>query len=92
MDALTFGKSIASRDFVGSLDEIRVSKTVRSANWLTTEYNNQKPSSTFLTVGSEVASSGGSANCASSWSNGYGYCRVLTVDHTQVAAALTTSP
>lgn len=28
------------------------------------------------------------AACASSWSNGYAYCRMLTVDHTQVAATL----
>ena len=38
---------------VGSMDEARVSFTNRSANWITTETNNQKPSSTFVTVGAE---------------------------------------
>lgn len=53
---LTAGKSI-STDF--SIDEIRVSSIARSADWITAEYNNQKSSSTFLTVGSETAIGGG---------------------------------
>jgi hypothetical protein len=35
------------------LDEVRVSNTVRSAGWILTEYNNQKPLATFYTVGAE---------------------------------------
>ncbi|MDD3292453.1 MAG: DUF2341 domain-containing protein, partial [Methanocellales archaeon] len=35
------------------LDEVRVSNTVRSANWIKTEYNNQYSPSTFYSVGSE---------------------------------------
>lgn len=38
----------------GSLDEIRVSNSVRLPAWITAEYNNQKTSSTFLTVGAEI--------------------------------------
>jgi prepilin-type N-terminal cleavage/methylation domain-containing protein len=40
--------------FAGSIDEVRVSKTVRSADWIATEYNNQSSPGTFYTVGSAV--------------------------------------
>jgi len=36
----------------GILDEVRISKTILSDNWISTEYNNQSDS-TFWTVGSE---------------------------------------
>ncbi len=39
--------------FQGALDEVRVSKSIRSADWITTEYNNQSATSTFYTIGSE---------------------------------------
>jgi hypothetical protein len=32
----------------GQLDEVRVATDVRSAAWIATEYNNQRPSSTFI--------------------------------------------
>jgi hypothetical protein len=35
----------------GYLDEVRISNAVRGDSWRTAEYNNQKPSSTFLTFG-----------------------------------------
>ena len=35
------------------LDEVRVSNTVRSAGWISTEYNNQNAPATFYTVGAE---------------------------------------
>lgn len=35
-------------------DEIRVSNIVRSADWITTEYNNQSAPSSFYTVGGET--------------------------------------
>lgn len=37
----------------GQLDEVRISATARSQDWITAEYNNQKPGSTFLTAGVE---------------------------------------
>lgn len=40
--------------FNGSIDEVRISNIARSASWILASYNNQKPSSTFLTVGSEI--------------------------------------
>ena len=37
--------------FVGNLDEVHIASTNRTANWIATEYNNQKSPSTFITVG-----------------------------------------
>jgi hypothetical protein len=41
------------RHFDGSIDEARVSSTVRSSSWIQTEYNNQSSPSTFFSVGAE---------------------------------------
>jgi hypothetical protein len=52
---LRFGRpGTAERYFDGGLDEVRITTTNRSGGWITTEYNNQRPSSTFYTVGTEV--------------------------------------
>ncbi len=45
----------AGRFWNGKLDELRVSNVARSANWITTEYNNQNAPGTFETLGTEVA-------------------------------------
>lgn len=37
----------------GILDEVRISSVVRTADWFTTEYNNQNSPATFYAVGSE---------------------------------------
>jgi hypothetical protein len=42
----------------GLLDEVRISTTVRSADWVATEYNNQSSPSTFYTVGAAVTGGG----------------------------------
>jgi hypothetical protein len=44
----------AGRFWNGSLDEARVATVARSADWVTTEYNNQNSPSTFYTLGTEV--------------------------------------
>ena len=36
--------------FPGTLDEVRLSQSARSANWIKASYDNQKPASTFLTA------------------------------------------
>ncbi|HSW96878.1 MAG TPA: DUF2341 domain-containing protein [Candidatus Saccharimonadales bacterium] len=41
----------ATQFWNGRLDEVRVSKTARTAGWNTTEYNNQSSPSTFYTIG-----------------------------------------
>jgi hypothetical protein len=40
------------RTFAGIIDELRASKTIRSAAWIATEYANQASPSTFCSVGS----------------------------------------
>jgi hypothetical protein len=42
-----------------NLDELRVSNAKRSADWITTEYNNESSPSTFYTMGSEQSTGGG---------------------------------
>jgi Concanavalin A-like lectin/glucanases superfamily len=37
----------------GAIDEVRFSNVVRSPGWITAEYNNQSPGSSFVTVGGE---------------------------------------
>lgn len=41
--------------FGGSIDEARISSVARSANWITTEYNNQNSPNTFVTLAPESA-------------------------------------
>jgi hypothetical protein len=45
-----------SQYFAGTLDELRVSSSVRSADWISTEYKNQSSPSTFYTVGAAATS------------------------------------
>ena len=57
---LTFGSDEPTNAdyFNGILDEVRISNTVRSANWILTSYNNQNSAATFYTVGSETPTGG----------------------------------
>ncbi len=45
----------AGRFFNGKIDEVRIATATRSANWITTEYNNQNAPGTFETLGAESA-------------------------------------
>ena len=55
---LNIGRNNNSTEyFPGSIDEVRISKTARSADWIFAEYNNQKSPSTFYAVGNEIAGS-----------------------------------
>lgn len=47
----------ATQFFKGGLDEIRVSKTLRSADWIKTEYNNMSATSTFYSIADETSAS-----------------------------------
>ncbi len=55
--AITLGRDDinAGRLWNGWIDEGRVASVARSANWITTEYNNQSAPGTFETLGTEVA-------------------------------------
>ncbi|MBT4349472.1 DUF2341 domain-containing protein [bacterium] len=65
-ETLTTGDILDASNFVvgylqgsewmdGRLDEIRISNAARSADWITTEYNNQFSTSTFYTIGDAVS-------------------------------------
>ncbi len=43
-----------ARTFNGTIDEVRVSDTARSADWIKAEYSNQNDPSTFYTLGNET--------------------------------------
>ncbi len=46
--------------FSGSLDEMRVNQSALSADWITTEFNNQSSPSTFYAIGAETPVAAGS--------------------------------
>ena len=45
--------SLAASFFNGTIDEVRISNTARSASWIATEYNNQSQPTEFSTLGIE---------------------------------------
>lgn len=47
------GAGWENRDFLGKIDELRVSSTARAATWISTEYNNQDSPATFYALGAE---------------------------------------
>lgn len=53
-----YGFGYPANNFVGEMDEISASTTVRSADWITTEYNNQNSPGTFLSISIAAAISG----------------------------------
>jgi len=55
--SLKIGSANNNNDIVfnGVIDEVRLTPSVRSDDWIDAEYNNQKSSSTFLTIGTETA-------------------------------------
>lgn len=61
-DNITYigNRSGAGTFFDGSLDEVRLSNVARSADWITAEYNMEKPSANMVTIGSEQSCGGSS--------------------------------
>jgi hypothetical protein len=51
-------KTNGTAHYGGSIDEVRVSASARSAGWVATEYLNQSSPSTFLIVGQTIPKSG----------------------------------
>jgi hypothetical protein len=62
--------------FDGTLDEVRVSETVRSADWIQTSYNNQSNPTSFYSVGT-----------SSCFLGGFSCNRRVTIDSTKVAGS-----
>ncbi len=48
----------------GILDEARISGSVRSADWIKTEYNNQNSPSIFMSIGAATANAGSSVSAS----------------------------
>ncbi|MCK4918920.1 MAG: DUF2341 domain-containing protein, partial [Candidatus Pacebacteria bacterium] len=67
--------------FQGSIDEVRISNTARSADWIATEYNNQSTPTEFYSLGIEEVQS--PANL-SAWS----YRKAIIIDNTKVSGSL----
>ena len=49
----TIGSAFGGTYWNGDIDEVRVSSTARSADWIAAEYNNQNSPGTFITMRSE---------------------------------------
>lgn len=63
VSGISLGKDPTNgRYWNGAIDEARISNIARSADWITTEYNNQSAPGTFETLGSEVSLSGSTSN------------------------------
>ncbi len=45
----------------GVLDEVRIASAARSPSWILSDYNSQKPSSTFIAWGAKVSTGGGAS-------------------------------
>ncbi|MFA7171068.1 MAG: LamG domain-containing protein, partial [Candidatus Paceibacterota bacterium] len=74
-----------SRYFPGTIDEVRVSNTARSADWIATEYNNQSNPTEFYSLGIEEVPSPVALSS-------FTYRKAITIDHTKVSADLTDFP
>lgn len=46
--------TVSNQYWNGKIDEVRIASVARSADWITTEYNNQSNPATFETLGAEV--------------------------------------
>jgi hypothetical protein len=68
--------------FNGALDEVRVSNTARSADWISTEFNNQSSPSTFLSFGTAFAASPVSITSANNTSFAVGSAGLFTLTAT----------
>jgi hypothetical protein len=50
---LNIGRRVGGGYLDGFIDELQISNTARSADWIRTEYNNQNDPATFLSAGAE---------------------------------------
>ncbi|MHA2334741.1 MAG: DUF2341 domain-containing protein, partial [Candidatus Hodarchaeales archaeon] len=74
--------------FNGTIDEVRISNIVRSNDWITTEYNNQRDISNFYSIGSEENSP-----IFSDWSQPlFRYRKNITINASEVSGNLVNFP
>ncbi|MFX0167246.1 MAG: DUF2341 domain-containing protein, partial [Candidatus Hodarchaeota archaeon] len=67
------------RSFNGTIDEIHISNIDRSADWITTEYNNQYDPNSFYSVGKEYGKYNHPPN-----HDYFKYYKEIIIDHTEV--------
>ncbi|MFW9861993.1 MAG: DUF2341 domain-containing protein, partial [Candidatus Thorarchaeota archaeon] len=70
--------------FNGTIDEVRISYSARSADWITTEFNNQYNIASFFSIGSEIP--------LLEKVGEFLYQKEIIIDHTKVDADLTDFP
>jgi hypothetical protein len=70
------------QEWDGRIDEVRVSSSFRSPEWIQTEYSNQKDPGSFFSVGPEISSA----------PLEFAYKKDITIDHTKVDADLNDFP
>ncbi|MHA2278936.1 MAG: DUF2341 domain-containing protein, partial [Candidatus Kariarchaeaceae archaeon] len=76
----TIGTDLNGNYFNGTIDEVRISSTARSSDWIATEYNNQLDPITFFSVGIEEVQS--------FWPQpDFQYRKLLTIDDTKVSGS-----
>ncbi|MHA2181856.1 MAG: DUF2341 domain-containing protein, partial [Promethearchaeota archaeon] len=77
---IVIGNSPAgSRNIDGIIDEVRISSTVRSNDWLKTEYDNQMDPTSFGSIGQEQV-----VNDITPNADHFDYHKIITIDHNQV--------
>ncbi|MFW9829710.1 MAG: DUF2341 domain-containing protein, partial [Candidatus Thorarchaeota archaeon] len=77
---ITIGNSpTGGRPIDAIIDEVRISSTIRSNDWLKTEYDNQNDPSSFGTIGTEEL-----VNDITPNSDYFEYHKIITIDHTKV--------
>ncbi|MHA2332967.1 MAG: DUF2341 domain-containing protein, partial [Candidatus Hodarchaeales archaeon] len=75
-------RASGSNYFEGKIDEVRVSNTLRSNDWISTEYDNQNEPDSFYSVSSKELSPD------SSWSMpSYSYRKTITINAAQVSGS-----
>lgn len=53
-----YSLSDATQSWLGNIDEVRISHTLRSADWIATSYNSQNNPTTFYSIGDETTIGG----------------------------------
>ena len=84
VDEPTIGNtSTLNRGFDGQIQETRVSKIARSADWIATQYTNQDDPTSFYTAGPEIVGSVTAVipTC------GYDFKKTITINNAQVAGS-----
>ncbi|MFW9874818.1 MAG: DUF2341 domain-containing protein, partial [Candidatus Thorarchaeota archaeon] len=77
---ITIGNSpTLARPIDAVIDEVRISSTIRTDDWLKTEYDNQNDPTSFGTVGEESILNDDPPNALY-----FDYHKVITIDHTKV--------